>query len=75
MENKVEVVQQMLSSINTNVTAGQMFHRLRGRYFLSEIPATEKNRNPKNVALSVIREIFAKKVDINVEIVNKIQDV
>ena len=51
-----------------------MFERLRGRHFHTETPATEKNRNPKNVVLSIIRKVFAKKVDINVEIVNKIQD-
>ena len=47
MENKVEVVQQLLSSINANVTAGWMFHRLWGRHFLSEIPATEKKQKPQ----------------------------
>ena len=43
--------------------------------FYQKFQQKKKNRNPKNVALPVIREIFAKKVDINVEIVNKSQDV
>ena len=51
-----------------------MFERLRDRHFYTETPATEKNRNPKNVVWSIIRKVFAKKVDINVEIVNKTQD-
>ena len=62
MEDKVEVVQQMLSSINTNVTAGQMFHRLRGRHFLSEIPATEKNRNPKTLRFLLFEKYLQRKL-------------
>ena len=50
-----------------------MFEQLLGRHFPSEIPATEKKRNPTNV-LSIIRKIIVKKVDINVEIVRKSHD-
>ena len=37
----------MLSSTDTNVTAGQMFERLQGRHFSSKIPATEKKQKPQ----------------------------
>ena len=68
MGHKVEAVRQMLSSTDTT------FKRLRGRHYPSEIPPTVKNKNSRNVVLNVIQKIFAKKVDINVEIVNKSQD-
>ena len=42
--------------------------------FLQKFQQQKKSRNPQNVVLSVIRKIFAKKVDINVETVNKSQD-
>ena len=50
----------------TNVTVGQMFERHSSN--------NKKNRSPKNVVLPFVRKIFARKVDINVEIVNKSQD-
>ena len=67
MEYKLttNLVRQMLSSTDTNVTASQMFEKYQQQ---------KKNRNPKSVALCVIRKIFAKKVDINVEILKKSHD-
>ena len=47
---------------------------LRSSFSFRNSSNRKKSRNPKNVVLSVIRKIFAKKVDINVEIVNESQD-
>ena len=63
---KQQWLQERLSGADTNVTAGQMFKQIRGHHYPSEIPAAEKKtkQKPKKVLLSVIRKIFAKKVDI-----------
>ena len=49
MEYKLttNLVRQMLSSTDTNVTASQMFERLRSQHFPSKIPATEKEQKPQ----------------------------
>ena len=57
VEYKLVVVQHMLSSPDTNVTAGQMFEQLRGFHFPSEIPAQKKTETPKTLC-SQLYEIY-----------------
>ena len=47
LEFKVEVVRQMLSSTNITIAAPQLFDRLKGRHFPSEIPPKEKKVKPQ----------------------------
>ena len=47
LEFQVEVVCQMLSYTNITIAAPQLFDRLKGRRFPSEIPPTEKKVKPQ----------------------------
>ena len=42
-------VKGRLNNTDTNLTAPQMFERLRGHHFPSEFPATEKAKTPKTL--------------------------
>ena len=58
LEFKVEVVRQMLSSSNITIAPPQLFDRLKGRHFPSEIPPTEKKaKSQKRCVVCYSKEI------------------